>query len=117
MTIEILSMNVVAGNSASYLSRGANASTSAIDSAATNLAADNKVHNDAAQTIQSHLSGRTDPPQFRVDYLSGLDVMTVRAANSGDVIFQLPGPAAVRLAQLLKEGAPVESFGIVNQTA
>jgi uncharacterized FlaG/YvyC family protein len=72
---------------------------------------------DATQQIQAYLSGQTTPPQFNVDYLSGLDVMTVRAANTGEVVFQMPGVQALQLAQLLREGAPVESLGIVNTVA
>jgi uncharacterized FlaG/YvyC family protein len=68
----------------------------------------------AAQTIQNRLSGPTDPPAFSVDYLSGLQVMTVRAASSGTVVFQIPNSDALRLAQLLREGSPLDSMGIVD---
>jgi len=71
----------------------------------------------AQQQLQAYISGQTNPPHFTVDYLSGLGVMTVRAAITGDVVFQIPDMQAVRLAQLLKEGAPVESLGILNTVA
>ncbi|MES1191732.1 MAG: flagellar protein FlaG [Steroidobacter sp.] len=71
----------------------------------------------AAQQIQGYLSGHTDPPQYAVDYLSGLQVMTVRNASSGEVVFQLPNSEALRLAQLLHEGAAVNTVGIVNAEA
>lgn len=71
----------------------------------------------AAQQIQGYLSGHMDPPQYAVDYLSGLQVMTVRNARSGEVVFQLPNSEALRLAQLLHEGATVNTVGIVNAEA
>ncbi|MES1195855.1 MAG: hypothetical protein ABUL58_02820 [Steroidobacter sp.] len=71
----------------------------------------------AAQQIQGYLSQHTDPPQYVVDYLSGMQVMTVRSASSGEVVFQLPNADALRLAQLLHEGAPVNTAGIVDAEA
>ena len=91
------------------------ASTSAGSQADT--AADAKAMQEAAAVIQDYLSGPVQPPSFNVDYLSGLNVMTVRSANNGEVVFQMPGPAAVRLAQLIKEGVPAASNAIVNETA
>ncbi len=71
----------------------------------------------AAQQIQDYLSGHTDPPQYVVDYLSGLQVMTVRSATNGQVVFQLPNSDALRLAQLLHEGSPVKTAGLVDTQA
>lgn len=71
----------------------------------------------AALQIQGFLSGHMDPPKYQVDYLSGLQVMTVRNASSGEVVFQLPNSEALRLAQLLHEGASVGTAGIVNAEA
>ena len=71
----------------------------------------------AAQQIQGYLSQHTDPPQYTVDYLSGMQVMTVRSASNGEVVFQLPNADALRLAQLLHEGSPVNTAGIVNAEA
>lgn len=71
----------------------------------------------AAQQIQSYLSGQTDPPQYVVDYLSGLQVMTVRSASNGEVVFQLPDADALRLAQMLREGSSVGTVGIVDAQA
>lgn len=118
MTIDASNLNAATPTAANYLNRTVETTTgSASARAATASTVESSALSDAAQTIQSHLSGRTDPPQFKVDYLSGLDVMTVRAAANGEVVFQIPGPAAIRLAQLLKEGAPVESFGLLDKTA
>lgn len=85
--------------------------------ATTPAVTDTNVMQSAAQQIQSYLSGQTDPPAFSVDYLSGLQVMTVRSASSGDVLFQLPNADALRLAQLLKDGVPVDTIGIVDANA
>lgn len=120
MTIEVTKLDSIN----SFLSRSADAATAqtpkktalAADTSTTTVV-DASVMNDAAQQIQGHLSGVTDPPQFKVDYLSGLDVMTVRAASTGEVVFQIPGNTAVQLAQLIKEGAPVDSLGVLNTTA
>lgn len=120
MTIEATKLD----NTNSFLSRSVDAATaplskksaSAADISVTTVA-DANTMNDAAQQIQSHLSGLTNPPQFKVDYLSGLDVMTVRAASTGEVVLQIPGNTAVQLAQLIKEGAPVDSLGVLNTTA
>jgi uncharacterized FlaG/YvyC family protein len=91
-------------------------STSTVD-AAPNNSVDVGAITDAVQQIQAHLAALTDPPQFNVDYLSGLNVMTLRAASTGEVVFQIPGPVVVRLAQLIKEGVPMDSFGVLNAKA
>lgn len=90
-------------------SEGANAASSAATSDG-NLQA-------AAQQIQGYLSQHMDPPQYVVDYLSGMQVMTVRSATNGEVVFQLPNADALRLAQLLHEGSPVNTAGIVDAEA
>jgi uncharacterized FlaG/YvyC family protein len=90
-------------------------STSTVDAAPNSV--DAGAITDAVQQIQAHLAALTDPPQFKVDYLSGLDVMTLRAASTGEVVFQIPGPVVVRLAQLIKEGVPMDSFGVLNAKA
>jgi hypothetical protein len=113
MTIDTFGMKVAAVTSyTSRISSGSRGGTAEQAGAAVNQ----PTASDAARIIQDHLSGGTDPPQYSVDYLSGLGVMTVRSASDGQVIFQIPGPTAIHLAQLLKEGAPVESFGLLDQT-
>lgn len=113
MTIEAPSISSAAGSAMNALHRAAAAVQNAPVTDAAGVPADSNAMNSAAQALQQHLSGQTNPPQFTVDYLSGLDVMTVRASN-GEVVFQLPGPNALRLAQLLKDGVSIESFGIVD---
>jgi flagellar protein FlaG len=58
----------------------------------------------AVAQIQQHLDSLSASSQFSVDYLSGLDVVTVRDTNTGEVIRQIPSAEAVRLAQLLRKG-------------
>jgi hypothetical protein len=116
MTIETSKVSSTSVLTGSYATQPASSVAAASPSAAT-TGQPTPSPQVAAQVIQSHLSGNRQPPQFEVDYLSGLDVMKVRASGNGEVLFQIPGEAAVRLAQLLHEGAAVGSFGIVDQTA
>jgi flagellar protein FlaG len=58
----------------------------------------------AVARLQQHLDSLRENSQFSVDYLSGLDVVTVRDTNTGEVIRQIPSAEAVRLAQLLRKG-------------
>jgi len=113
MAIDNLSLK--AASATSYSTLASSKATSQAEQTAS-VSVDSATMNDAAKAIQSHLSGFTNPPQFNVDYLSGVDVMTVRSSSSGEVVMQLPGPAALRLAQLLKEGTSVESIGLLDQT-
>src|SRR5437764_310619 len=59
---------------------------------------------EAVSSLQQHLDSLSQGAQFSVDYLSGLDVVTVRDTNTGEIIRQVPGAEAVRLAQLLRKG-------------
>ncbi len=68
----------------------------------------------AVEQLRSHLGAKHGNAEFTVDYLSGLDVVTVRAPNSGDVIFQVPSTVAVNLARLIKEGASLSSLGLLD---
>lgn len=70
----------------------------------------------AVQQLQQHFATRTAPPELSVDYLSGLSVVTVRSADTGELLYQLPGSDAVRLARLVGEGAPA-SMGVVDTNA
>jgi uncharacterized FlaG/YvyC family protein len=88
---------------------------SSASTAATSSTVDPSALKSAATQIQSYLSGHTDPPQFSVDYLSGLGVMTVRAADSGEVVFQIPDVQAVHLAQLIRNGSPPSVRGILHE--
>jgi uncharacterized FlaG/YvyC family protein len=67
--------------------------------------------------IEAHLTSLTTPPTFRVDYLSGLDVMTVRAASTGEVVFQIPDIKAVHLARLIKETGSLDSLALLDTQA
>lgn len=67
----------------------------------------------AVRKLQSHFASRSAPPELSIDYLSGLSVVTVRAAATGELLYQLPGSDAVRLARLIADGAP-DSTGVLN---
>lgn len=89
---------------------------------ATNDASRNAAEMDAAQVqeaasqLNSYLAARSSPPEFSIDYLSGLSVVTVRSVSTGETLYQLPGSEAVRLARLLKEGGSLDSFGALDTT-
>jgi len=121
MTIEAAKLDSVIPYSApsadAAVAKAADVQRTATVEASPKNSVDASAIKDAVQQIHAHLAALTDPPQFKVDYLSGLDVMTLRAASTGEVVFQLPGPVAVRLAQLIKEGIPMDSVGVLNATA
>lgn len=71
---------------------------------------------DAVATLQSALNSGPNP-QFDLDYLSGLSVVTVRSKVSGEVVFQLPDRRAVELARLVKQGDSAASLGLLDITA
>ncbi|MGC3979882.1 MAG: flagellar protein FlaG [Steroidobacteraceae bacterium] len=70
----------------------------------------------AVQKLQAHFASRNTPPELSVDYLSGLSVVTVRTADTGEVLYQLPDVDAVRLARLIADGAP-DSQGVLDISA
>ncbi len=70
----------------------------------------------AVQQLQAAIS-KGPNPDFKLDYLSGLSVVTVRSNLTGEVVFQLPDMRALELARLIKEGASVGSLGLLNTTA
>jgi uncharacterized FlaG/YvyC family protein len=77
--------------------------------------------NDAAVTaavgqLQSAIS-QSPNPDFKLDYLSGLSVVTVRSTLTGEVVFQLPDTRALELARMIKDGASVGSLGLYKTTA
>ena len=55
--------------------------------------------------IESFLKGSERSLQFSVDETTGRTVISVRDAASGDLIRQIPGEDAMRLARALAEGA------------
>ncbi len=69
----------------------------------------------AAQQIQKYLaqSGRT--LEFHVDDASGVPVVIVRDAHSGDVIRQIPNEEVLHVAQMLKENSQTQ-HALVNLT-
>jgi uncharacterized FlaG/YvyC family protein len=72
---------------------------------------------DAAVTqLQTAISNGPNP-DFKLDYLSGLSVVTVRSTITGQVVFQLPDTRALQLARMIKEGASVGSVGLFTTTA
>lgn len=58
----------------------------------------------AVEQLQSHLDSVSSKSEFRVDYLSGLNVVTIRSGETGDVIRQMPSRQAVEVARLIGEG-------------
>lgn len=70
----------------------------------------------AVQQLQAAIS-KGPNPDFKLDYLSGLSVVTVRSTITGEVVFQLPDTRALELARLIKAGASVGSLGLLNTTA
>ena len=59
----------------------------------------------AARAIESYLKSNGRELEFRVDDASGQMVVSVRDAATGDLIRQVPGEAALRMARALKEDA------------
>jgi flagellar protein FlaG len=55
--------------------------------------------------IESFLKGNERSLQFSVDEVTGRTVISVRDAASGDLIRQIPGEDALRIARALAEGA------------
>ena len=82
---------------------------------ATTSAADPQAVSAAVEALQTHFSSMN--PEFSVDYLSGLGVVRMRAANTGEVVFQIPDTEAVQLARLIKEGMPPASVALTKTTA
>lgn len=56
-----------------------------------------------AGRIESYLKGVNRALEFRVDAASGRTVVTVRDAESGDLIRQIPNEEVLRFAQLAEE--------------
>ncbi len=70
----------------------------------------------AVQVLQQAVKSGPNP-DFSLDYLSGLSVVTVRSNRTGEVVFQLPDTRAVELARLIKDGSSLASVGLLNFTA
>lgn len=68
----------------------------------------------AVQDLQSHFSRMN--PEFAVDYLSGLGIVRMRVASTGEVVFQVPDREAVQLARLIRNGASLGSLTLVRTT-
>lgn len=69
----------------------------------------------AVQDLQSHFSRMN--PEFAVDYLSGLGIVRMRVASTGEVVFQVPDREAVQLARLIRNGASLGSLTLMRTTA
>jgi flagellar protein FlaG len=54
-----------------------------------------------AEQIESYLRSTGRQVQFSIDHDSGRTVVSIRDANTGDVIRQIPTEEALRLAQAL----------------
>jgi uncharacterized FlaG/YvyC family protein len=72
--------------------------------------------NAAVTQLQTAISNGPNP-DFKLDYLSGLSVVTVRSTITGQVVFQLPDTRALQLARMIKDGASVGSVGLFTTTA
>lgn len=66
----------------------------------------------AAQAIESYMKSTNRNLEFRLDEASGQMVVSVRDAATGDLIRQIPGEAALRLARHLNE----ENVSLINLT-
>lgn len=66
----------------------------------------------AAQAIESYMKSTNRNLEFRLDEASGQMVVSVRDAVTGDLIRQIPGEAALRMARHLNE----ENVSLVNLT-
>lgn len=69
----------------------------------------------AAQQIQKFLAESQRSLEFHVDETSGLSVVMVRDANTGDVIRQIPNEETVKLAQILKDTGSI-NHGLLDLT-
>jgi flagellar protein FlaG len=68
----------------------------------------------AVQQIQKYLQDSGRSIDFHFDDSSGLPIVTVRDATTGEVIRQLPSEETLRLAQLLKEGNGLQSHATLR---
>lgn len=59
------------------------------------------------EQIDTYLKGSRRELQFQVDDESGQVIVRVRDAATGDVIRQIPGEEALRMARALQEKTPV----------
>ncbi len=59
------------------------------------------------EQIDTYLKGSRRELQFQVDEESGQVIVRVRDAATGDVIRQIPGEEALRMARALQEKTPV----------
>jgi flagellar protein FlaG len=62
----------------------------------------------AAQQIESFVRSHGRDLEFRVDDATGVVVVRVRDARTGEVIRQIPNEAALRFAEHLASAAPDE---------
>ena len=122
MTIETSSLtgNIyaaqVAGTAATSSHGVSNSATPAVADVSQAPAIDAAELQAAIGQIKTHFAQQS-PPQFSLDYLSGLNVMTIKAADTGEVLLQLPDVAALRLARLIKDGGSLESMGLLDTQA
>ncbi len=71
----------------------------------------------AVRQLTAHLNAKLASPEFSVDYLSGLGVVTVKSADTGTVVFQVPDVEAVRLARLIRDGSSIGELGFMDAKA
>lgn len=119
MTIDTVSLDSLYKSSDSSLGVAARSpAPRSTDAPATSGAATGPSGADVAAAVQQLQSAiaRGPNPDFTVDYLSGLSVVTVRSNQTGEVMFQIPDARAVDLARLIKEGTSLASLGLFKTT-
>ncbi len=70
----------------------------------------------AVAQIQARVDSLYPKSEFRVDYLSGLDVVTVRSGSTGEVIRQIPSAQAVNLARLISQDGGSDALAVLDAT-
>lgn len=66
-----------------------------------------------AQRLETYLKSVGRSLEFRVDAASGRTVLSVRDAQTGDLIRQIPGEEALRLAEMAED----QTIVLVNERA
>ena len=94
------------------------ATTATSSNATSGIAApvDESAINAAIGQLQTAISNGPNP-DFKLDYLSGLSVVTVRSTITGQVMYQLPDTRALELARMIKDGVSVGSLGLFSTIA
>lgn len=120
MTIDALPSDRILKVSESPFVAAAPASATRTVAANASAPANTNVNADDVQAAVSQLQtaiSNGPNPDFKLDYLSGLSVVTVRSTITGQVVFQLPDTRALQLARMIRDGISVGSVGLFSTTA